>query len=280
MENRENFEEVEQIEPPATEDEEFDEFEEEYEELTLVEKVVGVFASPVSTFRYLADHPDFWSAFLITGLVAIALGLLAMPKMMPVQEGIAITQTMSQLQEAGMSEAEQTSTLEVTRKVLPWVFYGQAILGPLIMLPILWFLTAIIAFFTALIQGLAADFKKLMGTVPWLMLIFGLSNVIYTVKIMMTANFGEEQLMDMRFLRPISALALVPESVDLHPFVTGLLSQIDPIFIWYVIVMVIALEAVNKCKRGQAILTTAVVNVLMLLGFAAIAMKQIEAAGL
>lgn len=246
--------------------------EEDDEELSVAEKVIGVFISPGKTFKYLSERPDFWSAFVVLSLVLIACGMLWTTSLMSVRVSGTIALTQVELEAKGMSESEIIEIISAMAKYLPYYFYGEAVIGQPIGILIVWLLLTLGVFFIGLMQGLKTDFKKLFGVLPWLSFIGILPAQIITTIIFMSGRITEmTDIQNMRILKPYSLAGLFPESVDLPKFAVGVLSTIDPFYIWSLIVMVIALEHVNKCKRSQAMITTVIIAVigLVFIGFAA-----------
>jgi len=251
----------EPIDPVEVEKELDDGFDDEEDlDLSFVEKVIGVYIAPVNTFKALAVRPDFWGALIIVSLLMIAFGMLALPKTMPFQEALAV----SSIQDMNLPEQEETETIALTVKITRISLYlGSSVLIPLI-LAVGWLLGTALIFFISLMQGLDTDFKRLLGVVPWISLISILSQIGTNIIYMTQPIADAAQLQDFRFLKPFSLIAMVPESVDLPGWQSIILSTIDPFYIWALIVTVFALEAANRCKRGQAVLTTAISTIISL----------------
>lgn len=241
------------------EDEDIDEFDDEGddEDLSVAEKVIGVFITPSRTFKYLSQNPDFWSAFIILSLVVIA---VTMPSMKLILPG-TIVLVRSQLEGAGMSENEMAMVI----KAIPYIVYGQTILGIPIGLLVSWLLMTAAVFFIGLMQGLKTDFKRLFGVLPWLSFISVLPGQIITAIMIGTGYISEmTQMTDLKLMKPYSLLGPIPGGENLPKFVQGLLASIDPFFIWSIFVTVIALQYANNCKKSEAIVTTVIIAVLTL----------------
>ncbi|MCX6646857.1 MAG: YIP1 family protein [bacterium] len=239
---------------------------EDVEDLSVAEKVIGVFIAPKSTFKYLAERPDFWSAFIIISLILIALGMLTMKNLMPMMLTQTIEQTQEKLASSGMSEQDMATTINQLQKYMPYFFYGQAVIGTPIGLVVAWLLLTVAVFFIGLMQGLKTDFKNLFGILPWLSLISMVpAKIIASVIIFSGKITSIADMTNMRVMAPVSILGIIPQNVALPKIVEGMLSTIDPFYIWSMIVMVFALEYVNKCKRSQAITTTVIIAILGIL---------------
>ncbi len=237
---------------------------EEEEHLSVVEKLIGVYVSPASTFRYLSKRPDFWMALLIFSLILIGFTMATLPKLMPVLQTAQITAVQEQFEESGMSEKEIDETISTMKNVLPIVTYAQTIIGIPIGLAIGWLLATVLVFFISMIQGLDTDFKRLLGMLPWLSAITILSEIGKSVVLIVKGISSMEQMQDGRYLKPFSAAALIPESADVPAWLPTFLSTIDPFFIWSIFVMVLVLEAANRCTRAQAITTTIIATIISL----------------
>ncbi len=246
------------------------EFDDEYEDdddldLSVVEKVIGVYVSPVRTFKALAVRPDFWSALIIISLIAIAAAMLILPKTLPLIESMVAEQLQSS---PGMTE----DSIPVALNAIRIMQYVQSTIGVVIGLAVAWLLGTLLIFFISLIQGLDTDFKRLLGMVPWISFVSILSQFTGVYVIMMRTLESIEQMQDMRFMRPLSLLQVIPDSVDLPVWQEALLAAIDPFYIWALIITVIALEYANRCTRTQAIVTTAIATIISLAIGASLAM--------
>jgi hypothetical protein len=235
---------------------------EEIEDLSVVEKITGVFVSPVSTFQYLARRPDFWTAFIVLSLIGIALAMAITPKIIPLSlaQGIEAIQNNPKI----TSDQDRQTAINITSKITPIAIYVGSIIGTPLNLALGFILSSLTVFLIGLIMGLNADFKRLLGVLPWLWFIRIFSSIIQTIIIMKTDITTMDQFQDFRVIKPFSAISLVPQSVELSKPIAAILSTIDPFFIWATIVMVFALQYANKSTRSQAITTTAIYLVLYL----------------
>jgi len=236
-----------------------DEFDEESddEELTVVEKIIGIYTAPVRTFKYLSDHPDFWWPLIIISLLAIGFSMANLPKMMPnfIEQGITAATS-----QPGMSEDDNSAAISMIEKIVPITVYVQTIIGTPIGLAIGWLISALLVFLTSLIQGFQADFKKLIGMLPWLSFVSILSEIGRQVVVLTKGDVSMTEFMDMRLMKPFSTAALVPESAP--DWLATFLSAIDPFTIWSTILMVVAVQYANKCTRAQAIITVVIVTII------------------
>ncbi len=242
--------------------------EEQIEELSIVEKIIGVYISPIATFKRLARRPDFWSAFIIVSLIWIAIQMVMLPTSMPLIESNTITQMQKSFAEQGLPEKDQTEAIGIIAKSMRILSYVGTVVGPPIGLAIGFLMMSGLIFLVSLGQGLDTDFKRLLGVMPWLSLISIFSEVAKTVVGMIRGITTFEQLTDMRYLKPFSLAGLIPQSVELSPgtaAVVQVLGLIDPFFIWSTIVMVFALQAANRCTRSQAIVTTIVSTLIVII---------------
>jgi hypothetical protein len=241
----------------------------EDEELSVVEKIVGVFIAPVATFKYLARRPDFWSVFIVLSLLSIAAAVIVLPKTLPAQISLAVEKVQNT---PGMPEEGRKAAIEMIPKITPIATYVGAVLATPIGLAVLFLLSAAILFFISLMQGLDTDFKRLLGVIPWASLIGLPSSIINAVILMMRDAMDKTQIMDLRYLRPFSLLSLIPQSVDLPRPVEMILTMIDPFYVWGIIVLVIAVQQANKSKQSQAVLSVTILTVLTLIAFGAMSL--------
>jgi len=233
----------------------------EEEELSVVEKIIGVFISPKKTFNYLADHPDFWWPLIIISLIMIGTSVMIMPKMMPIMQAQAVQGIINN---PDMSESQRDETMAMIQKYVPIGAYVQVGLLPLFF-AIAWLISTLLVFLTGLVQGLEADFKKLIGVIPWLSFISMISEVGKSIVIFMMSEVPDDLTKNPEIAKPFSAAILLANNPDAPVWLKLFLSSIDPFTIWSVIVMVVALEAANKCTRSQAIVTVAIVTIVGLL---------------
>jgi hypothetical protein len=251
---------------PAEESEAVDEEEgEEEEELSIAEKVIGVYIAPINTFKYLAQRPDFWTAFIILSLIGIAIGTVMLPRTLPIVQSGTVERMQESFTAQGMSESEQATALSIMVKATRISTYVGAIIGPPIQYAIGWLLLTALVFFIALIQGLDTDFKRLLGVIPWLTFISIGSSISAAIRLMNTELVSMEQMQKLQMEMPLSVGALIPEGVNLPAFIDGILGLIDPFFIWSTVVMVFALQYANRCTRAQAITTTIIATIIILL---------------
>jgi len=236
----------------------------EDEELSIAEKVIGVYIAPVNTFRQLADRPDFWTAFIILSLIGIALATVMLPRTLPIVTSGTVEQMQESFTAQGMSETDQATALSVMTKTVRISSYVGAIIGPPIQYAIGWLLVTALIFFIALIQGFDTDFKRLLGVVPWLTFISIGSSITAVVRLMNTELVSMQQMQKLQMQMPLSIGALIPEGANLPVFIEGVLGLIDPFFIWSTIVMVFALQYANRCSRSKAITTTIIATVIIL----------------
>lgn len=236
----------------------------EEEELSVAEKVIGIYTAPINTFRHLAAKPDFWTAFIILSLIGIAVATIMLPKTLPVVTSGTIDQMQEQFAAQGMSESEQTQALSTVSSAMRISSYVSAIIGPPIQFAIGWLLVSALVFFIALIQGLDTDFKRLLGVIPWLTFVSILSSISAAIRLMNLELQDMEHFQKLQMKMPLSIGALIPEGSGLPLPVEGILGMIDPFFIWSTILMVFALQFANRCKLSQAITTTIIATIVIL----------------
>lgn len=238
----------------------------EDEDLSIVEKIIGVYTSPVSTFKYLAKKPDFLWALIVLSLIGIALAVVTLPETIPLIQA----QTIQQFQSgpAAGSPEETAVVIGTMNKAIAIGAYVFAIIGTPIVFAISWMLSCVLIYFIGMFMGGDVDFKRLFGVIPWISFVTIFSQVQGTVVGLTTDLVNVDQMKDMRIMRPLSLMKIIPESVDLPGWMGIVLGSIDPFFIWGVVLLVFAIEAVTKCKRQQAVITAFIVT---LIGLAAAA---------
>jgi hypothetical protein len=241
--------------------------EDEDEDLTAVEKITGVYTSPDATFKYLSLKPDFWTAFIVISLISIALGMIAMPKMLPAMEEGAVTQMAPMFQG---SPEEQDAQMAIGLKTVRIMAYVQAFLAPIGYL-IAWLIYVVLIYFIGMVMGHDVHFKRLWGVVPWATFISILGQIATTAVIATRESFTMAQLQDMHIVKPYSALAIVPSTTEIPYFVEAILASIDPFLIWGFFVLAFAVFHSNKCSRAHAYMVTGITIAIMILGGAGLA---------
>lgn len=239
-----------EMETEAVENEEPEEFDEdeESEDLSVVEKIMGVFTSPVSTFQYLSKKPDFWTPFILVSLITIAAAFLVMPVTQPVTEMAAA----EEFQKLGMDDAEQALAMNVVRIFI----YTISAIGPPIGLAISFLLMCAVIFFISLFQGHDTDFKRLLGVVPWITIVSSIGSLINALMIMGIDITNAADMQNPAVMKPFSLAGILPESLNLPVSLSTLAASIEPFTIWAWILIVFAVEAANRCNRSKAIVIT------------------------
>jgi len=228
---------------------------EEIEELSVVEKIMGVFISPVSTFRQIAKKPDFWTPLIVLSLIGIATTFLSMPIMLQGSD-LALSEQMGQI--AGMPGEEQS--MAMIQNVMRITMYISAVLGPPINFTLQWLIGCGIIFFIGLFMGLDTDYKRLLGVVPWSFFMMTVGTIINSIMHIGAEVTSASQMRDPAFLKPFSIAPYIPENLPFWMKAVG--AMIDPFSIWTAIAIVFAIEAANKCKRDQAIVITIIFIIL------------------
>ena len=249
-ENDQNME----IETEVTADEEPEEFDEdeESEDLSVVEKIMGVFVSPVSTFQYLAKKPDFWTPFILLTLFGITAGFLIMPVITQGGE-LAMAEAVSQ---ATGSDEEAEQGLAIAKKITGIAIYVGVFIGTPINVAIQCLIITALIFFIGMFQGMDVSFKRLIGVMPWTLVLPTIGSIINALMIMDVKITDVDMMKDVAFMKPFSLAGILPESLNLPVSLSTLAASIEPFTIWAWILVVFAVEAANRCNRSKAIATT------------------------
>jgi hypothetical protein len=122
-----------------------------------------------------------------------------------------------------------------------------------------WLVAGAVIFLISLIQGLETSFKRVFSAVAYtsIISILGAGLIDKIIKLVQGAKTLEEWQRS-----KISLAALLPAKA--HGALVATFSAIDPFAIWGLVVLVIGLTFVNRCKTKSAILTVVIYFILSL----------------
>ncbi len=232
-----------------------EEMAEEIEPQGFLDRVVNVYLDPHTLFKYLAVKPDFWTPWIIVGLLMLIVNVFTLPITFDLQREQQITQMEAQ----GKSPEDIAKDVETMDKIEPWQKGFAYVLTPVS--PLLgWLIGAGVILLISLIQGLEASFKRLFSLMAYtsMISILGAGVIDKVIKLFQ----GADTLAAWQ-RSSISLAVLFPK--ELHAAILTPLNLIDPFFIWSMVVMTIGLTYMNKCRMRSAVVTTIVYFLVMVI---------------
>lgn len=203
------------------------------EELTIVQKVVGVFTSPAKTFASVDLSP--------TWIVPLVLAIAVSVVFVYVANDIILDETLIQQEEAmverGMDPEQIDQALAQVEKWTPisvWVF---TIIGPPIMLAIV---SGVFLFVGNVILGGKTSFKKALSVTAWSWLIFSLAGLVMLPLVL------SQETMQISF-----SLATFMSDESKNTFLYLFLQKIEIFTIWWIAVYSIGLGVIYKMRTQK-----------------------------
>lgn len=202
--------------------------------MSIIARIIGVIISPKSTFEDIAKAPTWLVPFMLVTLVAVLLAYL---------KGDLIAQGqiefMNKINLSIFTEDQVHEMAEKTRK-WGWItpFYGHPF-AVFCMTLLYWFSGSI------LFHG-KAKFKMIFSVVSWSWVV---SIVGWSISVSI-------QLWRWDYTPPLSLAFLVPR--DQITFLYFVLSQIDLVYLWVIVVAGIGLAAVYKFSTTKGVSITVI----------------------
>jgi hypothetical protein len=227
----------------------------EIEPQGFLDRIVNIYLEPSTLFRYLTVKPDFWTPWIVVGILMVVVTFFTIP----VTRELGVEQQIQIMQQSGADEEEITKTAEMMEKmetVSMIIGIVLAAVAPLIG----WLISGAVVFLISLIQGLEASFKRVFSVMAYTSMISILGGgvidkIIKLAKGASTLTEWERSI--------ISFAAILPANA--HKSFVFVLSSIDPFLIWSLVVMAIGLRFVNKCRMKSAIITVIIYFVILLI---------------
>jgi hypothetical protein len=206
-------------------------------------RLIGLYVSPIETFRAIAAHPTFLAPVLAIVLVNSAFTFVWLRKADHAEIARA------QMEEAGVFDRvppeRHAEIVERQVRMLP-IF---AWLGPTVFLPIM--LTALAGLFLLVYRFFYASettFRQSLAVVAWAHLTFYL---LATVLLVLVLTLKDEWSVDPRNVLQASPAALVEKSAVPKP-VHSLLDSLDLFSFWLVFLLSAGYAAASRRSVGSA----------------------------
>ncbi len=200
--------------------------------------VVRVLTDPAATFRAMAANPPVLVPYLVHMLAGVVLMILAFGPTLEMTE-------MVQMQTISAMSAGEEIDLELARTMARWsvalTLGFNALIGP-------WlagFFVSLVAMFFGQFQGGGVSLKSYMGMVGYARMPLAIHNLLAGV----FSGITGQQL-------NLSAAAFLPDTASLG--LIGLLGAINPLHIWYYILLGIGFAALfdREPRKGWALPVT------------------------
>jgi len=220
------------------------------DELSVGQKVIGVFTSPGQTFESIDKKPSWIVPFIIT--VVIGLGFVYLTTDIITSD--TLTQQEEEMIEQGMDSAQIEQALGMTEKFMKFFLPAFTIVGPLVFWAII---GGVFMFVGNVILGGSSSFKKVYTVTAWSWLIHVLGSLI-----LLPLVLAKETIMI-----SFSPAAMMSDESRMT-FMYQFLSKFDLFNIWFVAVLAIGLAVVYKMKTQKMVTAAFVVFLIWALGSA------------
>lgn len=222
------------------------------EELSLVQRLIGIFTQPGRVFNYLRSKPDFVIPLIITILMSIFSSYMVYDVALDDSiQRIEQSEKFSEQQKDKMIENIESRRLGVWRTVSIVAFptVGVVVIVLLVTL-IFWFVGNVVL-------GGKATFKQLLSAYSYSWLIYGIPGALVSTWLIL-------QYQTLKI--PINLAALMPESAGgtaLYRF----LESVDIFTVWFLIVFGIGFATMYRFSRQKGLITVFSVWLLYVLAF-------------
>ena len=203
------------------------------EELSIVQKIVGVFASPGKTFASIDLHPTWIVPLILAISVSVVFVYFA--------NDVILDETLIQQEEAmaerGMDPEQMDDALASVEKWTPisvWIF---TFIGTPLVLVIV---SAVYLFVGNVILGGKTSFKKVLSVTSWSWLIFSLAGLVMLPLVL------SQETMQISF-----SLATFMSDESKTTFLYKFLQKIEIFAIWWLAVYSIGLGVIYKMETKK-----------------------------
>ena len=207
-------------------------------ELSLIQKVTGIFLTPQDTFKAIDQKPDWFAPLMIILIITLAFTLITMPITMPEQ----MEKQREKMEEKGMSDEQIEQGIAVGEKIGKIMGPIGAVIGTVIMLLIL---TLVVWFVGNIVLGGQTSFKKMFSVYTYTSLIGMLGMILKTPLIL------SKKTADIHF-----SLASFMSEDQSKTYLYNFLKTLDIFAIWHYVVLAIGMAVIYKFtvkKTGVAV---------------------------
>ena len=205
----------------------------EGEELSIVQKIVGIFTAPAKTFASIDLSPSW--------IIPLALILAVNLVFVYFANDIILEETLVQQEEAmverGMDAEQIDAALTQVESWTPISVWVLSMIGPPIILAIV---SGVFLFVGNVILGGKTSFKKVLSVTAWSWLIFSLAGLVMLPLVL------SQETMQISF----SLATFMPEESK-NTFLYLFLQKIEVFTIWWIVVYAIGLGVIYKMKTQK-----------------------------
>jgi len=213
-------------------------------ELSVFQKIIGVFTSPARTFASITAKPSWLVPVLIMSAVNLTFIFSA--------RDVILNETLIQQEEAmlekGMDEEQIDQALGATEKFMKYLSPVSAVVFPFIVLLIV---AGVYLFVGNVILGGSAKYKQVLSVTAYSWLILSLYGLV-----ILPIVLAKETM-----LVTFSAAIVMPVE-DKTTFLYQLLSKVDIFYAWWIAVYSIGLATLYKMKTQKVAIAVVTVYVL------------------
>ncbi|MFQ5709301.1 MAG: Yip1 family protein [bacterium] len=214
------------------------------QEMSAIEKIIGVFTSPGKTFQSIDQKPSW----VLPVAVAVLVSVIFVFTTQSIIVNEAITKQQEKMEERGMDADQIDQSLAMMEKGMKFSVPAFSVLGPVLVILIV---AGIFFFVGNVVLGGMAPYKKVLAVTAFSWLIFSLGSLI-ALPIVLSRESIEVSF---------SLATLMSEEAQ-QTFLYKFLSKLDVFSIWWVAVQSIGLAVIYKMKTQK--MATAVVAVFLI----------------
>jgi hypothetical protein len=204
-------------------------------------RIVGALTSPTRTFGQIAERPTWLVALVVLVAVGVLSGALISGKI----DWEQVTRDSLEQQGQQLSEEQLERIIDFQERFGP----VMSIAGPLVGVPIIYLLVALVFMVVFKVLGGDLTFVKSLAVVVHGMLPRGVAGLLSIPVILGRDDFDFEELQDGSVLASNLA-AFAPE--DAGPGLMALLSSFDLFSVWAVVLLVIGYAIAARVSKGAA----------------------------
>jgi hypothetical protein len=206
--------------------------------------LISIIDRPQATFEALAANPR-WK-WILPLVFACVIAVILIWVTAPYTSEYGDQATRQQLAERGMSAEEIEEVMADTAQFRSPMFIGIAgSISGVVILGIIWVVTAALFYFVSLIAGAELKFGSVFVVVAWSTLPLTIRSLVHTIWIALTQKFP--------VYNGLAALQTTGDQLkDAANPMVALLSFVDIFWIWHIILLVIGLAVAAKFSRTKA----------------------------
>jgi hypothetical protein len=211
------------------------------EKMNLWQLLVSIIDRPAVTMSYVGKKPG-WAWVMPALLVLVGLAVFSVVTA-PLTSELALRQAQQQMASLPPQQAEQAAA-QLERFTSPPMMAAFSIIGGLVALAVTWLLGAGVLYFLGLVAGSEANFAQSFAILAWSWLPYFLRNLVMAAYVAYSGKLVDPGLS--------SLVATGDRAKDAANWLYGLLSQVDPLYLWHLILVIVGLAAVGRLSKTKA----------------------------